>query len=237
MPLIEQSLENFYGIVIKKNSFGEGHATFTLLEKNKGKIEIFAFGSDREKSKKRTILLFSNIVEGVLYRSKNMDYYSVKEVSLIKEFLSINNNLNKIAYLYLIFEITNIFLEYSYPALNFFNLTTRILEKLDQKTEVEKYAFYLIFNLFKIEGILPDFSNEKSINSYLKELQGKNFSLGNGTKRFITDVLNEENCEFLDRKRISPSVITNTLELISLIVKHEKNVELSSPAIIPLNLN
>ncbi|MGC8765292.1 MAG: DNA repair protein RecO [Brevinematia bacterium] len=236
MPLVEPNLYHFSGIIIKKNSFGEGHASFTILDREKGKIEIFSFGSDREKSRRRSILIVPNLIEGVIYKSRNFDYFSIKEVSLKKDFSNITSNLEKAAYLFLALEIIDNFVatgfEASLPVT--FSNTLNFLKKIEAQNDVEKYAFFLIFNLLNTEGILPDFTTEDALETFTKELNIRNFSLGSGARKFVVDILKIKDINLLDNKKVSNSVIINLLELVSLIVKAEKDIELSSLSIIPL---
>jgi len=228
MPLLENNLDNFTAIVLKKNSFGEGHASFFLLERQKGKIEVFSFGSDREKSKRRSILQIPNLIKGLICKSKAFDYFSIKEVSLVRDFGGILTSFKKLSYLFLILEILDIFSDGDINVEKIFVSLYLTLDKIEMSNDIEKYVFYFIFRLLNDEGILPNFNIKKDIYSYLNEIKAKNFSLGDGTKRFLTDVIAVEKIEFLDRKKLSLSVIINIIDLLSLIVRHYKNREIAS---------
>ncbi len=230
MSLQEKFIEHFEGIVIKKNSFGEGHAVFNILEKNRGKLEIFSFGSDREKSRRRSILIIPNIIEGVLVKPAKQNYYSIKEISLINSFHSINTNLKKMLYLFFVLEVIDIFDEFETVIPFLYENTKKFLEKLELFNDIEKYAFYVIFNLFYAEGLLPDFKNKESFINYFLELSEK-FILGDGSKRFLIDIISN-NMDFFDSKKISNSVIKNLLDFIKLITIKEKNRELNSISIL-----
>lgn len=231
MSLYLPNIENFYGVIIKKSPFGEGHSTVTLIDETKGKIEIFSFGSDREKSRRRSILMLSNIVKGVMHFSKTSSYWSIREVSLVKYFPNIPESLKKISFLYLLFEFIDLFLEYEniIPP-NLFNNLCFTLEKLDKTDNFEKYIIYTILHLLKSEGILPGFESLKSIQFYLSEI-GKNFKLGNGSIRFIRDI-QRSGIYTLENKELSASVIENLLNFVSLIAKYEKGSSLNSLSLI-----
>ncbi|MCX7820772.1 MAG: DNA repair protein RecO [Brevinematales bacterium] len=226
----EKFIEHFEGIIIKKNPFGEGHAVFNILDKNRGKLEVFSFGSDREKSRRRSILIIPNIIEGIIFKSSKQNYYSIKEVSLIKSFENITQDLKKTGYLFLVLEILDIFNEFETLVPYLYENTKNFLEKLDLYSDIEKYAFYVIFNPFNSEGFLLDFKNKESFFNYFSELPEK-FTLGNGSLRFLIDVISNQ-IDFFESKKISPSVTKNLLDLIKLITIKEKNKVIHSFSIL-----
>jgi len=228
MSLFYTKIDRLYGIILKKYSFGEGHASFVVLDSMKGKLEIFSFGSDREKSRRRSILLVSNLIEGLIYCPKSAEYWSLKEVNLVRQYLNIKRNLKRLAYMYLLLEVVDIFLDFEelLPSSLFDNIVFSF-EMLDKENEYEKYVFYTIFHFFKDEGILPSISNIEILSTYLDEAK-KNFTIGDGSKRFIIDILEINDIKQIRSKKISNSVINNLLDFISIIVEKERKVKINS---------
>ncbi len=226
MALNDLFITHFEGLILKKTSFGEAHAVFNILDSRMGKIEVFSFGSDREKSKRRSILVVPNLVEGIIVRPRRENYFSIKEVSLIKSFPDISIDLKRLFYLFFLLEIVDLFIEYDVNLPFLYKNFLFVIETINKGIDFEKYVFYLIFNLFKEEGIIPDFRSDDIIKNFLIELNS-NFSIGSGSKRFLIDIFSND-INFIDDKKISSSVIRNLIDLISLIVKNEKNLELNS---------
>jgi DNA repair protein RecO len=206
----------FYGIILKVKSFGEGNSILTVLDREKGKIEGFSFGSSREKSKKRSAILVSHLVSGVLSQKQPQSLPSVKEINLERSYPSITSHFPKLSYLYFLFEVLNTFLGKECP-FPLFSLLLETLDKMELQEESEKYVFALLIYFLQKEGFMPFLEEENDFQQTLKDLSKDGFTIGNGTLSFIRDVQSENKIDFLDSKRLSPSVIENLLALFSLL--------------------
>ncbi len=127
-------------------------------------------------------------------------------------------------------EILDIFDEFETVIPHLYENTKKFLRKLELFIDIEKYAFYVIYNLLNQEGLLPDFKTKLSITNYFSELPEK-FSLGNGSLRFLIDILSND-IDFFDSKKISLSVIKNLIDFIRLITIKEKDRILNSISIL-----
>ena len=232
--LADERFIAIYGIIIKKSDFGEGNSLITLIDKEKGKLEFASFHSNKAKSTRRSSLLVSNLVGGILYRSSEEKLLSLKEIFTEKTFIEIRSNLNKVSYFYLIFEVLNQLLikENPFP---FFSLFLNTLDEIEIKEDFEKYAFFFILSVLKNEGIMPyhlydrhNDDEEKIRENIIQDISKVNFKLGSGTARFIKDVQNQGSPDFLSLKKLSPSVISNLLEYISGIIRYYTGSELAS---------
>ncbi len=222
---------SFYGILIKKNDFGEGSTILTVLDRETGRLEIASFGSNKEKSTRREALIVSYLISGVCYKKNEESLPSLKEARQEASFDAITSDLNKLSYLFLIFETLDIILQKEEP-FGLFGLFLDTIKKMNGQPESEKYCFFFIIKLLKNEGLLPSFIRAEEYQSLLGGSGNNPLNLGNGAIRFIQDIERNESPLFLENKIISPSVINNMIEFISFMIGHNYNRELNSLSLI-----
>ena len=216
--------QHFTAVILKHSDFGEGHSSFTLLEKDIGKIEVAAFGSAREKSRRRSSLLVGNLVKGIIYRKSDEDRFAIQDADILETYTGITSDLHKLSYLYLLFEILNNLLTPETP-FPLFDPFVSVLRKMDCCPDFEKYFYHFIIRFFDHEGYLPDFGDPQEIQ---EALITPDFQPGNGTQRFIRDILEHANWVFLDPKSLSISVASELLSLCSLLYRSQTGKKLLS---------
>lgn len=220
-----------YGFLIKKHNFGEGHSVFTAIDRDKGKISFLSFGSSGEKSTRRSSLLITNLVSGVLIRKADETAepdYSLKEISVERSYPAITGDLGRISWCYLVFEILETALSKDEP----FGLYAQLSDTMDlaeRSADSGKYFLHFVFSFFRSEGILPE---TEKLTETLQGLFRSDFVLGNGSARFLEDVLQHNDTAYLAGKQLSPSVKRNLIELIRLLALFHFNKELASPELI-----
>ncbi len=223
-----------FGIIIKKNDFGEGNAVLTAIDREKGKIEFSSFGSNKENSRKRSSLIISNLVSGILYRNNDLNYFSLKEVNIVKSYTSITSRLDKISYLYLIFEIIDKLL-INESNFTLFGKLLSVMDKMEKCEDFKKYVFYLSLKIIKNEGILPYYQrleNNNPQNHYRTGYEKFRLKLGSGTMRFLYDIEEMSDPEQLESKKLSDSVLADLMKLIAIIITDHTGKELSSLSLI-----
>lgn len=225
--------ERIRGILLKKTKFGEGHAVFTLLCEERGKVGFSAFGYAKEKSRKRSSLLTGNLVSALLYRKDAQSGASLKEVQLEDEFSGLHENLKKQAWAFLILESLDRMLAEENP-FPLFDLLLATLKRIENFGREEKYALYFLFTALRFEGFFPEFSSE--FFGELHQITGGNGTLGDGTLRFLKDSEEVTEVSFYDKREISLSVQSELLELFSKVMRHHFHRELSSLSILPKNI-
>lgn len=225
----------FNGIILRADSFGDGNRIITLLDEHLGKIRLFAFGAAREKSRRKSVIMAGNLVNGIALKTKNPDSglpISVREISLGNSFEGIRAELKRLSYLYLVFETLDTALTNEHP-FPLFNLAEPLLTRMASEKRFEKYAFYFIILTLISEGIFPEYSAHFA--EELRELTSEKHSFGNGTLRFIHDCEAAEGMEFWDGKEISLSVQNELITLIARIFRYHFGRELNSLSLLPRN--
>lgn len=217
----------FQGVLIKKHLFGEGHSVFTAIDRDKGRISFLAFGSCGEKSSRRSSLLISNLVSGVLIRKADETAepdYTLKEISVVKSFPAVTGDLKRMSWCYLVFELLETALSKDEP-FGFYDLFVNVLDRAETDPDAGKYFLHFIFTLFRAEGMLPD---TEKMDEELGEIFRAGFVLGNGSARFLEDVRGNADADYLAGKTLSASVIRNLLDLARLLARFHYNKELAS---------
>lgn len=217
------------GLILKKTTFGEGHAILTFLDENRGKIDISAFGSSREKSKRRSALLVSNLITAVIKPARDDNPFSLKEASLERSYDTIVGDYRRISYLYLLFECLDILVQKG-EQFPLFDEVLCVLDYMDKDKEADKYVYCFIIRLLKGEGILLDLTQNQALFSNPE--YSKDLNMGDGTLRFIKDCVNLNSYDFLEGRSISVSVKNNLIELIAAVIRNETGKTLSSLSLI-----
>ena len=222
---------NFKGVIIKRSDFGEAHSMFTLLENSLGKIEVVSFGSRNEKSTRRSSLLVSNYVCGIISKPRDHNPYSLLEINTLKSYPDILTQLNKAAYLFVLFEIIDILTIKENP-FHYLDYILNTLDKIGAGIEIEKYVFFTLLKLFQAEGVLSRAENEMRLAYAVKELAGDQYNPGNGSLRFIQDVFQCDNCGSFDGKHLSKAVIEDLIRFFKQSSKYHFGKDLKSLSLI-----
>jgi hypothetical protein len=219
------------GIVIKQKSFGEGSRLITLIEKERGKMELSAFGSSKEKSRRRDALLSGNLISAVCYQKPTADTLSVREAKTVCSYPNIKSDLSKIAFFYLISEVLDILLAKEAPFMRYPIFTT-VLDKMEIFARPAKYALSFLIPVMQDEGIFPHYSPDLPLS--IQRATGENFTIETGCSRFIKVSQEKDNLDFWDSKELTVSTMQNLIYLISSIIKYNFDRDLNSIALIKI---
>lgn len=220
---------SFYGIVIRKRDFGEGNSILSVIDRDKGLLEIVSYGSGIEKSSRREALLVTELISGVCYRKDPESPPSLKEAACEKSFGGITSNYRRLSYVFFIFEILSIMLQKEEP-FSLFGMLLMTMDRLNGTGEPEKYSIYFIISLLRAEGLLPSFQAPGDHLIFMADLGKSGFRLGNGSIRLIRDIGSGSPPDpfFMDDKKISHSVTANLLEFISQVINMNYGMVINS---------
>ncbi len=209
IPEDKKHYQRLDSVIIQSKTFGEAHRVLTVVEKNKAKISVMAFGAAREKSRRRSSLLVGQHVFLTLTVS-NKGMFSVIDSELIDGFDTIRGKYGNSSWFFIIAEILNLVLkqEAGFPEYDTFIETLKQIEKNDNPA---KFSLVFLLSFLLHEGYLPHYS--ENIIDELKAFSPKSLRIGNGSLRFIKDVEHSRVDEWTD-KTISPSVVTNVNDII-----------------------
>jgi len=228
--LKDERFLSFYGILLKKKDFGEANSILTILERQRGKIEISSFGSNKEKSLRRSSILTGHLVSGFAYRRDEGSLPSLQEIHEERSFETLLSDFKKTAFFFLLLELIDIIT----PAgenFSLFEMLLHVLKTMEIEAEFEKYALFFIIQLLNNEGILPSFSS--LVDSSFQE-EASYTNLGRGSLLFIRDSLSYKEIEFLKGKKVGLSVKRNLLDFVSHMIKNNYNRPIYSLSLIKL---
>jgi DNA repair protein RecO (recombination protein O) len=146
--------QNFRGIVIKKRPFTEGSLIITALTEDGHKQEWVAKGIARPRSKRKHHVESMNLISGTTYEGRNHRY--LQEVSCLKSFSKLKDNLEELLRFQLILEIIDngIFQDDPHPKI--YELLESSLHEMNQNP----HPFTVEATLIKLAhylGFLPSF--------------------------------------------------------------------------------
>lgn len=101
---MEEKTIHAEGIILATTDFGDAHRVVTIYTKEYGKLEVNAYGCRRARSKLAGSMMMFNHVSVELLRGSKVDM--VKEAEILN-FFPITEDLLRIAYASLLFEIVN----------------------------------------------------------------------------------------------------------------------------------
>lgn len=231
MPPAESRYLSFYGFAITKRDFGEGSSILTVIDREKGLLDIVSYGSGAEKSSRREALLVTELISGVCSRKNPESLPALKEASCERSFDGITSNFHSLSYVFFIFEILTIMLAREEPFAQF-DLLLKTMVRLNDNGSAEKYSIYFIIKLLEAEGLLPGFKIPDDYSIFKTDIEKSGFKLGNGSIRLIKDIAASPDLAFMDDKKISRSVIINLLDLISLLISSNYDKKINSLSMI-----
>jgi len=142
------------GIVIKETNTGEADKIVTIFAKGKGKIQAFAKGARRSKSKMVAGTQFLSYCDYVLFSGKDM--YSLNSSEVIEPFYKIRNDLEKLTYAAHFVDILNDIIQENQPqskVLQLFLNSLHFLCNTEKQPELIGRIFEL--RLLSIIGFTP----------------------------------------------------------------------------------
>ncbi|MGA2140807.1 MAG: hypothetical protein ABSG94_00150 [Brevinematales bacterium] len=233
MDPAESRFLSFYGLLIRKRDFGEGSSILSVIDRDRGLLEIASYGSGNEKSSRSEALLLTGLISGVCYRKDPESLPSLKEARCEMSFDGITSNYRCLTFIFLIFEILSMTLEAGgHQPLAIFNELLLTMTKINSGGNPESFSIYFIIRFFAAEGILPGFDKPDDYSIFMVSLEKPGFRLGNGSIRLIRDIAASSGPEFMENKKISRSVYTNLLEFISAVIRMHCNREINSLSMI-----
>ena len=105
------SLIKTLAIVLKSMDWKDTSKIVTLYTRKNGNVDVIAKGARRSNSKYQGVLESINLIEVIIYLSENRQLQILGQATLEKSFPKIRTNYEKTAYVFAIFELTNIFLQ------------------------------------------------------------------------------------------------------------------------------
>lgn len=126
-------MENFCkaeAIVLATTDFGDAHRVATFFTKEFGKIEVNAYNCRRAKSPISGAMQMFNHVS--IEFIKTSPVYRIHEADVM-DFYNISDNLNKLAYASIFFEIVNKITAIGQPDIKVFNLLLNSLKAFDNR--------------------------------------------------------------------------------------------------------
>lgn len=216
----------FQAVVLRKGNFGEAHSIYTMLDPELGRFEAVTYGARSEKSRRGSVLIASNVVEGLLERKNPDTPWSVKDVRQIQSFPALMTDLSRAAYLYLVLEILDLAVPPGLPFPLYASLTG-CLSGMDSSKEYALIALHFLVRLFQAEGVMPDDADSLNFN-HLSSLDNRPFRPGPGTLRFLRDAAANEHPLFFLGKGISRSVENEALGFAAAMCRTEFHRELRS---------
>ena len=160
-------------IVLKKKEMGEADLQVTLFSKEYGKIMATAYGIRKSKKRNTVALNPLNKVEITLFQKNN--YYTVKDIEIIKNFKNILKNIDKLEIsLYILDSIDKIYYMTNENG-DFFDKLVEILSFIDVLPYVRNgYKYYVVLSflrrimieqgIYDIEEIISILIEEKKEN-------------------------------------------------------------------------
>ncbi len=188
-----------------------------------GYESVFAFGSAKEKSKKRSLLESGNLIRCSLVRKNKNSPSQIKELRLIWHPHQIFQGLHSASRFYFLMECLSILLQRDQEGIYYATLVA-VLQKMESFPNQQALSLAFLFSLLSTEGHLP--SSEQNLLPTLEDLTQTRLKLGNGSLRFIIDAEHIQNLDFWVHQILDRDV---ELELIFLIqrileVRYEKKL-------------
>ncbi|HON79783.1 MAG TPA: DNA repair protein RecO [Spirochaetota bacterium] len=149
------------GIVLSSFSGGEADRIARIFTREYGK-RSFVFKGIR-KSRKRSALVSEpgTVVDLVYYYHEDRDYQVAGEFQVRNHFYSIREDLSRIFHLYLMLETVEKTTGFNDPGTKIFDLLNSGIETLASSPFPVNVTLFFLVHLFRLNGILPDFSSCK----------------------------------------------------------------------------
>jgi len=139
------------GIVLKKLKYGDTSTIVTFFTEDFGKLSALKKGARSAKSSSGNLLDILNLVEIVVYKKESREIQLVTQVSLIKHFRNISEDIEKFKFALSIIELLEHFVREEETNSILFRGTVRILELLNQKNSLPFFLFVKYFIFFMKE--------------------------------------------------------------------------------------
>ena len=151
------SLIKTLAIVLKSMDWKDTSKIVTLYTRKNGKVDVIAKGARRSNSKYQGVLESINLIEVIIYLSENRQLQILGQATLEKSFPKIRTNYEKTAYVFAIFELTNIFLQQGASDAIFFDFLKTILDEIENSEMPQVVFWYFILKLTSYLGFRPVF--------------------------------------------------------------------------------
>ncbi len=208
--------QKLQGLIIKSSLFGEGHRLITLIEKEKAKVDIMAFGAGKEKSSRRSAILAGHIVGCEVQRRDQDQIFSLQDIHVIQRFPVMTQEYQRISWFYLIAEILDVSLDQD-SGFSSYDFLIDTLRDLDSSPEPGLYSLLYLFHFLREEGVFPHYSEH--IGEQLREFSQIESPPGRGSLRFLNDSEKIQPHSFWEKKRLSAVVMRELLDLIVITVR------------------
>ncbi len=139
------------GIVLRKVNFGDTSAIVTFFTEDFGKLSAIKKGARSAKSRAGYLLDVLNLLEIVIYKKETRDVQLISQVSLLKHYRNIKEDIEKFKYALAIVELLEHFVKEEEAHALLFRGTVKIFELIEQKNSAPLFLFVKYFIFFMRE--------------------------------------------------------------------------------------
>ena len=232
-------------MIIKSIKFGEGHKILSAYTKELGKIEITAFGARKPKSKLANKTQLFNHVKFFLYRSKEQEPYTVKDIEALEYFNVFKKDFTRYIAANCIVEPILKLIGKDQKDIEIFNLLLQSFSTLNIINEKKLVYLLLMYEIklisllgyrFNLElcSICGNFTyNEVYIDSYkgfplCKNCKSENsVRLNEGTVNFIKWAQNEQIYKSI-KVTMNQNTLNNLMIAVNKIYEYLFNISMDS---------